>query len=98
MMEMDKDLRVKLRAEGQRIDASVHIGRGGISEGVLTELDAQLKRNHLVKVRLQRGAVGGQREAEDEIAEKLAKELRAEIVERRGHTLLLYRRKSPPRK
>ncbi len=98
MMEMDKDLRQKLRAEGQRIDATVHLGKGGISEGVLAELDAQLKRNHLVKVRLQRGAAGGERDAEGDMAEILAEALGADVVERRGHTALLYRRTKPPRK
>ena len=82
-----------MRAEGQRIEATVHVGKGGVSTGIVEELDAQLKRNHLVKVRVQRGAAGGDREGEVGIAEELAAALGAEIVERRGHTILIYRRK-----
>lgn len=90
---MDSELRRRLRAEGQRIEATVQVGKDGLNEGVLSELDAQLKRNHLVKVRIQRGAAAGDREAESTLANEIAASLGAELVERRGHTVLVYRRK-----
>ena len=90
---MDNSQRNRLRAEGQRIEATVQVGKGGVSAGIVGELDAQLKRNHLVKVRLQRGAAGGDRAGEAGIAQELAEALGAEIVERRGHTVLIYHRK-----
>lgn len=95
---MDKELRKRLRAEGQRIGPTVQVGKGGLDEGVLAELDSQLRRNHLVKVRIQRGAAGGERAVEEEMARSLAERLGAELVERRGHTVLVYRRsaKGPP--
>lgn len=92
---MDKGQRQRLRAEGQGLEATVQLGKGGASEGLLAELDAQLKRNHLVKVRIQRAAAGGERDAEQSMAESLAERLGAEVVERRGHTVLLYRRRAP---
>ncbi|MCK4300275.1 MAG: YhbY family RNA-binding protein, partial [Planctomycetes bacterium] len=92
-LDMDNNQRNRLRAEGQRIEATVHVGKGGVSTGIVAELDAQLKRNHLVKVRLQRGAAGGERTGEVGMAQELAEALGAEIVERRGHTVLIYRRK-----
>ena len=91
---MERGLRERLRAEGQRVEATLQVGKGGVTDGVVSELDAQLKRNHLVKVRLQRGAAGGDREAEEALALELAGRLGAELVERRGHTVLLYRRRS----
>jgi RNA-binding protein len=90
---MDNKERNRLRAEGQRIDATIHVGKSGVSTGIVDELEAQLKRNHLVKVRIQRGAAGGDKAGEVEMAQVLADALGAEIVERRGHTVLLYRRK-----
>ena len=95
---MEKDQRNRLRTEGQGIDATVHIGKGGLTEGVEAELDAQLKRNHLVKVKIQRTAVGGDRAGKDEQALELAQRMGAELVERRGHTVLIYRRSSPRRR
>ena len=90
---MDNAMRKRLRSEGQRIETTVQVGKGGLTDGVRDELDGQLKRNHLVKVRIQRGAGGGDREAEDAIARQLAEALGAELVERRGHTILLYRQR-----
>lgn len=90
---MDNATRKRLRSEGQRIEATIQVGKGGLTDGVKAELDAQLKRNHLVKVRMQRGAAGGDRGAEEGIAKELADALGAELVERRGHTALLYRRR-----
>ena len=89
---MDGRTRRQLVAEGQRIKATVQVGKGGLSPGVLEELDTRLKRDHLVKVRLVRGAAGGERGEEDEMARALCDELGAELVERRGHTALVYRR------
>lgn len=90
---MDNAMRKRLRSEGQRLETTIQVGKGGLTDGVRDELDGQLKRNHLVKVRVQRGAAGGEREAEDSIARQLADALGAELVERRGHTILLYRQR-----
>jgi len=89
---MDGRTRRRLKAEGQRIESSVQVGKGGLSPGVMEELDARLKRDHLVKVRIVKGAAGGERGGEDELARALCEELGAELVERRGHTVLVYRR------
>ncbi len=91
---MDKELRNRLRSEGQGLGPTVNVGKGGITDGVLEELDAQLRRNHLVKVRIQRTAVGADKDAKDAQALEMAQHLGAELVERRGHTVLLYRRKA----
>jgi RNA-binding protein len=92
---MERDLRNRLRAEGQRLEATVHVGKDGVDEGLLAEMDSQLKRNHLVKVRIQRGAAGGDRDGEQDLAQVLATALEADLVERRGHTALIYRRTKP---
>jgi RNA-binding protein len=91
---LDKEQKKRLRSEGQALDATVNIGKAGVTEGVMEELDTQLRRNHLVKVRLQRSAVGEDKQEKDIQATELAALLSAELVERRGHTVLLYRRKA----
>jgi RNA-binding protein len=91
---MEKDQKQRLKAEGQGLESTVHIGKGGLTDGVVGELDAQLKRQHLVKVRIQRVAIGDDRQVKDAQAQELAERLGAELVERRGHTVLLYRRKA----
>ncbi|NIP33311.1 MAG: RNA-binding protein [Thermoplasmata archaeon] len=87
-------MRNRLRAEGQGIDATVSVGKEGLTAGVVDELDAQLKRHHLVKVRIQRSAIGPDKGSKDAQALELAERLGADLVERRGHTVLLYRRRA----
>ncbi len=88
---MDGATRRKLRVQGQSLRPLVEIGRRGLEPSVLDELDSALKREHLVKVRLQNAAAAEGRDAEDALAQKLASAVGAEVVERRGHTLLIYR-------
>lgn len=92
-MALDGDMRRRLRAEGQRKSATVSLGKDGMTEGVVSELDAQLKRNHLVKVKVQRSVVAEGPGGKDAQAMELAEALGAELVERRGNTVLLYRRR-----
>jgi RNA-binding protein len=91
---LDKDLRNHLRREGQGLEATVNVGKAGLTDGLMEELDAQLKRNHLVKVRVQRGALGDDKDAKDAQALEMAERSGAQLVERRGNTVLLYRRKA----
>jgi len=87
----DPETRRRLRAEGQHLKPVVEVGRRGLEASVLDELRDQLKRSELVKVRLQRAAAAEGRHGEDWLAESLAAAVGAELVERRGHTVLLYR-------
>ncbi len=96
MTGLDGETRRRLRAEGQRVSATVSVGKEGLTEGVVAELDAQLKRNHMVKVRVQRSAVAGDQGGKDAQALELAERLGAQLVERRGNTVLLYRRRKVP--
>lgn len=89
---MDGATRRRLRSEGQALRPAVEVGRRGLDTAVIAEVDGQLKRSRLVKVRIQSGGPGGRgRDAEDAMAARLAEAVGAELVERRGHTVLLHR-------
>jgi RNA-binding protein len=75
----------------------VRVGKSGITEGLLSELDNVLRARGLVKVKLLknfRDAYGVESGNKDEVAEKLAKALGAEVVEVRGYTIVLRRRRA----
>lgn len=81
-----------LRATGQTIDAAFQVGKGGVSEGIVKELQAHLSREPLVKVKFLKGALG-----ESDVktaAADLAQRARVVLVETRGFTALFHR---PPR-
>lgn len=81
-----------LRASGQTLGVAFQIGKDGVSEGVVKELQARLEREPLIKVKILAAA----REGGDtkDLARELATAARVTLVEVRGHTALFYR---PPR-
>ncbi len=76
-----------LRSQGQRLEATVVIGRAGLNDAIVDHIRKQLDLSELVKVRLTVGQGSGRREAAEEIA-KITESACAGVV---GRTLLLYR-------
>ncbi len=67
----------------------VRIGKGGVSQQVLTEVDKQLKKNKMVKVRILQTALI--KDDANTLASQVAQATGACLVEIRGHTFMLYR-------
>lgn len=79
-----------LRASGQTIPAAFQVGKQGVTDGVVKELQTWLSREPLVKVKMMKGALG---EADTRaLAEDMAQRARVVLVEVRGHTALFYRK------
>ncbi len=72
-----------------RQDPMVRIGKAGVSQQVLTEVDKQLKKNKMVKVRILQTALI--KDDAKRIASQVAETTGACLVEIRGHTFMLYR-------
>jgi RNA-binding protein len=77
-----------LRALGHHLDPVVHVGKVGLSEGLLSALDVALEQHELIKVRLGESA-GDDRDA---ISQALAEGAHAQLAGVLGRTALLYRR------
>lgn len=88
MVELSADEIEELRGRAQSIDAQLQVGKAGISDGFVEELEATLKREGLVKLRLLRAARTGT--STEETAEALADRVDAALVETRGNTVVLY--------
>ena len=74
---------------------TIWIGNSGVSENVLKEIEKQLEKNEMVKAKLLKTALQG--ESTKQIAYKIAEKTEASLVEVRGHTFMLYkRRKNKP--
>jgi len=78
----------EMRKEAHELDVTVWVGKAGI-ESVTDELSDQLQARDLVKVKFLRAARGGT--STEELAEELAEEVNAELVETRGNTGVLHR-------
>jgi putative YhbY family RNA-binding protein len=70
---------------------TILIGKNGISDEVLKEVEKQLEKREMVKVKLLGTALkeGGAKQ----IATRIAERIEASLVEVRGHTFMLYRRR-----
>src|SRR5512134_1449790 len=81
-------LRKTLRAAGHHLSPVVQVGKEGVSDAVLAQLDAQLAAHELVKVRI------GTESPEDrfEAAERLGAAAGAQVAQILGRTVLVYRR------
>lgn len=88
---MDTKTRARLRGEAQALDATLQVGKSGITETLVKELKAQLEGRGLVKVRLLQSSTHD--EGKDPVAERLAEESGAELVEVRGNTAVYWKRK-----
>jgi RNA-binding protein len=93
MANLASSQRKWLRGQAHELRPVVQIGKQGLTEGVLRQVDEELSNHELIKVQLP-----AQREQKDEIAARLATELGAEIAGRIGHIIILYRQQPDPEK
>ena len=77
-----------LRTLGHDLAAVVQLGKAGVTDSLLTALDAALTTHELVKARISQGAPIERHAAAATLAERLA----SEVVQVLGNTVLLYRR------
>lgn len=82
-----------LRGQAHTLKPIVQIGKQGLTESALRQVDEALDAHELIKVQ----AVAP-REEKDAIAERLAEALRAGLVGRIGHIVILYRQNPDPEK
>ncbi|HDD33771.1 MAG TPA: YhbY family RNA-binding protein [Thermofilaceae archaeon] len=72
----------------------VRVGKRGITDALIRELDNILKARGVVKVKLLRSfreSYDVDREVRARLAEELAERLRAEVIDVRGYTIVLKR-------
>ena len=79
--------RAKLRSLAMNIEPTTHIGKNGIGDALLKQLDEQLETRELIKVAVLRNADFSAKE----VAEELARESKAQVVQVLGSKITLYR-------
>ena len=76
-----------LRSLAHNIDPTVYIGKAGVTDNVIKEIDQCLEARELVKIKIQEGAELDAKAT----ANELAPQLRAEFVQAIGRKFTLYR-------
>ena len=86
--------RARLRGQGQSLNAIFYIGKLGITDEIIHQLDNAINARELIKVGVQEMCPYSAREAADIIS----KELGAEEVSVVGRKFVLYRQSKDPKK
>jgi RNA-binding protein len=76
-----------LRGLGQKLDASLKVGKGGLTPEFFAELQKLLRAHELVKLRF----LGAERDERAKLCDQIADEGRCVCVGAVGHTALFYR-------
>jgi RNA-binding protein len=84
--KMKRHVRHKLKDE----KPTIWIGKDGLTPQISSEIDKQLDKHKMLKVKILRSAL--QTETAKIIASEAAEQASAALVEVRGHVFILYRR------
>ena len=87
-----KDKRA-LRARAHHLNPVVTIGAAGVSDAVLAELHIALEQHELVKLRI----AADDREQRAALIAELCEKSNAELIQRIGHTAVLFRKRADDR-
>lgn len=82
--------RIKRRLSGEK--PTIRIGKNKVSQELVKEIEKQLEKKEMVKIKILQSALEG--DEAKEIASGIAERTGASLVEVRGHTFMLYKRKS----
>ncbi|MDQ1275608.1 MAG: RNA-binding protein [Euryarchaeota archaeon] len=86
---MEKDKLYQLKSDANKISPILNIGKNGVTDTLIEELNKQIKANRLVKVKVLKSAEEGK--DLNIIADELAKATRSTLIDVRGRTVVLYR-------
>lgn len=88
---MKRHVRHKLKDE----NPTIWIGKDGLTPQLSSEIEKQLDKNKMLKVKILKSALQQDNTAKA-IASKAAEQAGAALVEVRGHVFILYRRHKKP--
>ncbi|MFQ6065576.1 MAG: YhbY family RNA-binding protein [Candidatus Bathyarchaeia archaeon] len=88
---MTSKIRRKIKRELSSEKPTIWIGKNGATEQVIAEISRQLKKKEKVKIRMLKSALGN-KEAKA-VASKVAQRTAANLIDVRGHTIMLYKRR-----
>jgi RNA-binding protein len=79
--------KMRLRGLGQQLEATLKVGKEGLTPAFFTELDRQMRTHELVKLRF----LGADRHQRANLCLEIAEKGRCACVGAVGHTALFYR-------
>ncbi|ABI59255.1 MULTISPECIES: ribosome assembly RNA-binding protein YhbY [Nitrosomonas] len=87
MLELDMALRRQLTASAHHLNPVVTIGKDGLAESIISELDRSLLKHELIKIKV----LEGDRDQRTSLLEKICLSLNAAPIKQIGKILIIYR-------
>lgn len=84
-------MRLHVRHKLKDENPTAWIGKDGLTPQVLVQIDKQLEKNKMIKVKVLKTAL--QEQTVEAIAMKAAEQTNSSLVEVRGHVFILYKRR-----
>ena len=81
--------RIKRQLGGEK--PTIWIGKNQVSLEILREIEQQLEKKEMVKIKILKSALQG--DEAKAVASGIAEQTEASLVEVRGHTFMLYKRR-----
>lgn len=84
-------VRRAIRAKYYDIEPKAWVGKRGLDEGVISEINTQLQKDGILKVEIRKGALISTGMERKELAEKVAELTDSELIEVRGKRFILFK-------
>jgi len=84
-------VRRAIKAKYHDIEPKAWVGKKGLEESVISEIDTQLKKDGILKVEIRKGAFISTDMDRGSIAEKVAELTDSELIDVRGKRFILFR-------
>ena len=81
----------RIKREMSAEKATIWIGKNGVEQQIIGEIDKQLDKNKMVKIKILKSAL--ENEKVEHIVSKTQRETASTLIEVRGHTFTLYKRR-----
>ena len=88
MVEVDK--RLRKRALDPTLEVTIRVGKSGLTDSVVSELNSQLKSRTLVKAKLNRGLADGSADRQN-LWQMLAEQTSSKLILMRGNIAVFSR-------
>ena len=95
---MDVELKTRLKREALVLNPVAWVGKNGLTEQVKEEIKKQLKNKRLIKVKVLRSFIEENEVNKKDFALQLAEEVGAELVQKLGFIVILYKQQEPKRR
>lgn len=87
---MSDEKRLKKQALNPSLEVTIRVGKSGLTESVVDELDSQLKSRSMVKAKLNRGLAEDSADRQN-LWQLLAEQTSSKLILMRGNIAVFYR-------